>query len=176
MMRTLFLKPTDIMGRLDVAQRGPKTNRGDDDLNPGMPHQGDLTPAAVLVPLIDHHDGLTMLLTQRTAHLSKHPGQISFPGGHCDQEDKTPEETALRETEEEVGIHRQHIQIIGRLSQYHTRTGFDISPIVAIVQPNFTLAPDPHEVDDVFEVPLSFLMILLLYLLLLVLLLCIEPL
>ncbi len=134
--------------------------RGDHDLNPGMltecPQGQALTPAAVLIGLVDRPDGLTILFTQRTDHLLHHPGQISFPGGHMDASDKTPEQTALRETEEEVGLDRRHVETIGRLSEYVTRTGFSITPVVALVQPPFDLNPDPHEVDDVFEVPLDF--------------------
>jgi len=112
----------------------------------------------VLIPLVARDDGVTMLLTQRTNHLAHHPGQVSFPGGHVDPGDGSPEETALRETEEEVGIDRRHIEIIGRLADYRTRTGFAIAPVVGVVTPPFDVSPDPHEVAEVFEVPLTFLM------------------
>lgn len=136
--------------------------RGDHDLNPGMRPDGSqgepLTPAAVLIGLVDHPDELTVLFTQRTDHLLHHPGQISFPGGHMDPGDKTPEDTALRETEEEVGLHSRHIEPIGRLGKYVTRTGFSITPVVALITPPFDVSPDPFEVDEVFEVPLEFLL------------------
>jgi len=140
------------------ARQDRSKGRGDHDLNPGMGLPDKLTPAAVLIPLVARDDGVTMLLTQRTNHLAHHPGQVSFPGGHVDPTDGTPEETALRETEEEVGIDRRHITIIGRLADYKTRTGFAIAPIVGVVTPPFDVSPDPHEVAEVFEVPMTFLM------------------
>lgn len=136
-------------------ERGP---RGDHDLNPGMRPDKSLTPAAVLVPLVNRAEGLTAMFTRRTGHLLHHAGQISFPGGHIDPGDETPEETALRETEEETGLDRRHVEIIGRLNQYVTRTGFSITPVVALVEPPFELSPDPDEVEEVFEVPLAFLL------------------
>lgn len=132
--------------------------RGDHDLNPGMRPEGELRPAAVLVPLVWHPRGLTVLLTQRTDHLKNHAGQISFPGGHMEEGDASPEDTALRETEEEVGLPRAQIDIVGRLDQYLTRTGFSITPVVGMVRPPIEVSPDPVEVADVFEVPLRFLM------------------
>lgn len=131
--------------------------RGDYDLNPGMRGEKPLTPAAVLVGLIEHADTINVMLTMRTDHLDHHPGQISFPGGHTEPEDQSPEATALRETEEETGLHRRHIDVIGRLDDYETRTGFRITPIVAMITPPFELSPDPFEVAEVFEVPLDFL-------------------
>lgn len=147
----LSLPPTDL-----TSHTGPQ--RGDHDLNPDMGVRETLVPAAVLVPLVDRDDGLTMLFTQRTAHLATHPGQISFPGGHSDPEDGSAEDTALRETEEEVGLARHRISLIGRLDTYITRTGFSVVPVVGVIRPPFAVKPDPEEVADVFEVPLSFLM------------------
>lgn len=132
--------------------------RGDHDLNAGMEPILPLKPAAVLVPLIDRPDELTVLFTQRTSHLAHHAGQVSFPGGHIEPDDSGPAETALRETEEEVGLDRRHVQLVGHLDNYVTRTGFVVAPIVGIVSPPFVLRPDPHEVAEVFEVPLSFLL------------------
>ena len=132
--------------------------RGDHSLNPGLEPMLPLRPAAVLVPLIDREGGFTVLFTRRTAHLAHHAGQISFPGGHIEPDDGGPIETALRETEEEVGLHRRHVRILGRLDTYITRTGFVVTPVVGLVQPPFATAPDPYEVDEVFEVPLSFLL------------------
>ena len=133
--------------------------RGDHDLNPGeTPPSAALRPAAVLVPLIDHPDGMTVLLTQRTAHLSAHAGQISFPGGRIEAQDADEIAAALRETEEEVGLPRELISVIGRLDTYVTGTGFEITPIVGIVTPRYTLAIDPNEVAEAFEVPLSYVL------------------
>lgn len=143
------------------VDRHPATGgaaRGDHDLNPGLAPPPPLIPAAVLVPIVNRRHGLTTLLTRRTEHLAYHAGQISFPGGHMEPGDVRPEDTALRETEEEIGLSRRHVEVIGRLDQYVTRTGFDVTPVVAVVEPPFTLAPDPHEVAEVFEVPLDFLL------------------
>jgi len=117
-----------------------------------------LRPAAVLVPLIDHPDGMSVLLTQRTAHLSAHAGQISFPGGRIEEQDADPIAAALRETEEEVGLSRDHVEVIGRLDTYLTGTGFEITPIVGIAIPPLSLTIDPFEVAEAFEVPLSFIL------------------
>ncbi|MCE2746846.1 MAG: CoA pyrophosphatase [Burkholderiales bacterium] len=118
----------------------------------------DPADAAVLVPLVQRAEGLQVLLTLRTAHLNDHAGQISFPGGRCEPEDKSPVETALRETLEETGLARNFIEVLGTMPVYQTATNFMVTPVVALVQPSFTLAPDTFEVEEVFEVPLSFLM------------------
>lgn len=117
-----------------------------------------LTPASVLVPIVAHRESLTVLFTRRTAHLRAHSGQISFPGGRVEPQDVDAGETALRETQEEIGLARERIELIGTLSEYHTRTGYRITPVVGVVAPPFTLQADPQEVDTVFEVPLSFLL------------------
>lgn len=132
--------------------------RGDHNLNDGMEPFRPLKTAAVLVPLVDRPDALTVLLTRRTTHLAHHAGQVSFPGGHIEPGDAGPVDTALRETEEEVGLDRRAIEVIGRLDTYVTRTGFVVTPVVAVVHPPFDLKPDAHEVDEVFEVPLAFLL------------------
>lgn len=132
--------------------------RGDHALNLDMMPDLPLKAAAVLVPLIERPDGLTVLFTQRTSHLAHHAGQVSFPGGHIEPDDGGPAETALRETEEEVGLDRRHVEIVGRLDTYVTRTGFVVTPVVGIVTPPFSLRPDPHEVAEIFEVPLDFLL------------------
>lgn len=114
--------------------------------------------AAVLVPLVARPEGVTVLLTRRTDHLSSHAGQISFPGGRAEEFDSSPIETALRETEEEIGLHRRHIEIIGVLPDHSTISAYRVTPVVALVQPPFELVPDPNEVAEAFEVPLGFLM------------------
>lgn len=132
--------------------------RGDHDLDPELRPEPPLTPAAVLIALVERPDGLSVLLTRRTRHLAHHAGQISFPGGHQEPGDETPEEAAMRETEEEIGLDRRHLEIVGRLDTYITRTGFSVTPVVAVVEPPFELEPDAYEVDEVFEVPLGFLL------------------
>lgn len=119
---------------------------------------GDLTHAAVLVPLIDHASGMSVLLTRRTEELPDHAGQIAFPGGRKDLSDLSPEDTALRETEEEVGIDRIQIQVIGRLTAHDTRTGYRVVPVIGVVDPPLTLSPEPSEVAHIFEVPLDFVL------------------
>ena len=116
------------------------------------------TAAAVLVPLINRAHGVSVLLTRRTDHLNDHAGQISFPGGKMDEDDHSAEHTALRETEEEIGLARAHVHLLGRLPDYFIPTGFRVTPIVGWVEPPFSLTLDPFEVADAFEVPLSFLM------------------
>src|SRR5215469_5558700 len=143
----------------DEAAALRRATRGDHDLNPGMtPPSTALRPAAVLVPLIDRAEGMSVLLTLRTAHLSAHAGQIAFPGGRIEAGDRDATEAALRETEEEVGLTRDHVTVIGRLDTYVTGTGFEITPMVGIVSVPFSLDPDPFEVSEVFEVPLSFVL------------------
>jgi len=116
-----------------------------------------LKPAAVLL-LVVNHPVPTVLFTQRTAHLTDHAGQIALPGGRCDEADRTPERTALREAEEEVGIASDRIEILGRLPEYLTSTGFAVTPVVGWAEPPLSYRPDPREVADVFEVPLGFLL------------------
>lgn len=116
-----------------------------------------LTPAAVLFPIVLRDSGETVLLTQRTAHLRDHAGQISFPGGRVEASDLSAIDTALRETEEEVGLARHHVEVLGFLPEYRTGTGFRVTPVVGLVQPPFDLTPDSFEVAEVFEVPLAFL-------------------
>ena len=114
--------------------------------------------ASVLVPLVARDAGLTVLLTRRTDHLRDHAGQISFPGGRAETHDDDAVATALRETEEEVGLPRSHVDVIGSLPVYTTVTGFIVTPVVALVQPGFALTIDEFEVAEAFEVPLAFLM------------------
>jgi 8-oxo-dGTP pyrophosphatase MutT (NUDIX family) len=114
--------------------------------------------AAVLVPLVMRESGLTVLLTERTAHLSAHAGQVAFPGGRTEPYDASPVATALRETEEEIGLPRALIEILGTMPQYLTGSGFAVTPVVGLVTAAHTLVLDANEVDETFEVPLVFLM------------------
>lgn len=114
--------------------------------------------ASVLIPLVARSEGLSLLLTRRTEHLSAHAGQISFPGGSVEARDTSAIDTALREAEEEIGLARVHVDVLGTLPDYLTGTGFCVTPVVALVTPPFSLQADPGEVAEVFEVPLAFLM------------------
>jgi 8-oxo-dGTP pyrophosphatase MutT (NUDIX family) len=134
--------------------------RGDHDIDPVSHAIADvrpIRPAAVLVPVVDRPDP-TVLLTQRTAALPDHAGQIAFPGGKIDAADESPLEAALREAEEEIGLDRRHIHPIGYLDLYMTTLGYRIVPTVARIDPDFALRLNASEVDDAFEVPLAFLM------------------
>jgi len=117
-----------------------------------------LKAAAVLIPLVDRKEGMTVLLTKRAQHLKTHSGQVSFPGGRCEPRDADAMATALRETEEEVGIDREHIEILGAMEDYETVTGYVITPVVAILQPEFDLKIDAGEVEEAFELPLSYIL------------------
>ena len=120
--------------------------------------EGDPTPAAVLVPLVNRPQGLQVLLTQRSADLPDHPGQISFPGGRVEPDDASHSAAALREAAEEVGLPAPQVTLLGHLAEYETVSGFRVTPVVGWVEPPLVLTPDPVEVADVFEVPLSFLL------------------
>ncbi len=118
--------------------------------------RGQITPAGVLVALVNRDEGVHVVLTQRTEHLSDHAGQISFPGGRAEAHDATIIDTALRETEEEIGLARMHVQVLGTLPDYHTVTGYRVTPVVGWVDAPVSFKPDPFEVAEVFEVPLTF--------------------
>jgi 8-oxo-dGTP pyrophosphatase MutT (NUDIX family) len=135
--------------------------RGDHDLNPVFDPQvydpgRPLRDAAVLVPIIDRAEGLTVLLTRRSPHLPDHAGQISFPGGGIDPCDADAESCALREAAEEVGLEARHVTLLGRLDTYIVRTGFSVVPVVGLLRPPFELRAEAGEVDEIFEVPLGF--------------------
>ena len=117
-----------------------------------------LKDAAVLVPIIDDGGEPRLILTKRTTRLRKHAGQIAFPGGGIDETDLSPEQAAIREAHEEIGLDPAYVETVGRLPQYLAGTGFRIVPVLAVVRSGFTITPNPAEVDSVFEVPLSFLM------------------
>jgi len=129
---------------------------GDHQLNEGQALPLNPRPASVLVPLVEREPGLTVLLTQRTADLPSHAGQVAFPGGRWQASDADTVATALRETQEEVGLAPDRIDVVGRLDTYLTGTGFSVTPVVGFVRPPFELRADPREVADIFEVPLAF--------------------
>lgn len=116
------------------------------------------TAAAVLVPIVEHHDGLTVLLTQRASQMRTHAGQISFPGGRIETSDDGPLQAALREAEEEIGLPRDHVEVVGYLDAHLVLTGFWITPVVGFVRPGFGLQLDAREVQSVFEVPLLYIL------------------
>lgn len=118
----------------------------------------ELRPAAVLVPLVWENDHWELLLTKRTSHLKHHAGQIAFPGGRMEPEDRSPSETALRETAEEVGIQPAEVRIVGCLDAMTTITGFQVLPVVGLVEPGFDLSIDLNEVEQAFQVPLDFVL------------------
>ncbi|MFM9976042.1 MAG: CoA pyrophosphatase [Beijerinckiaceae bacterium] len=127
-------------------------------MQPGAEMIAQATPAAVLIPLIARPGGTTVLLTQRTATMRQHSGQIAFPGGKIDAEDEGPLAAALREAEEEIGLANHHVTPLGYLGPYFSRTGYRITPVVALVEPDVPFTLNHGEVADVFETPLSFLM------------------
>ena len=150
-------------GRLSaesLRQRFANTEPGEPELHgDGRVFDGrEPAAASVLVPLVAHDSGVTVLLTRRTDHLRDHAGQISFPGGRAEEIDADAVHTALREAEEEVGLSPDFVDVIGALPVYTTVTGFHVTPVVALVRPGFTLTIDSVEVAEAFEVPLAFLM------------------
>jgi 8-oxo-dGTP pyrophosphatase MutT (NUDIX family) len=156
--------PVSTGDRVTVAVGdAPQAARlSDDALIPGGLEQDEfelrprrLRAAAVLIPFVERPEGLQILLTRRTAHLHDHAGQISFPGGREEPEDGSPEVTALRETEEEIGLARANVEILGRLNRYITVTGYQVTPVAGLVRTPFQLAPDEFEVAEIFEVPVA---------------------
>ena len=125
--------------------------------DPTDPFEGTLVEAAVLVPIVLSPEP-GVLLTKRTAHLNKHAGQVSFPGGRIDPEDADAEAAALREAEEEIGLNAADVELIGRMSNYITGTGYRITPVLGFVKPGLDFIPSPHEVEAVFELPFSVLL------------------
>jgi 8-oxo-dGTP pyrophosphatase MutT (NUDIX family) len=150
------VKILDVAGLRERLKRTPPASAVYGDEETGREQGG--TVAAVLVPIVAHPGGLTVLFTQRTAHLKAHSGQVSFPGGRAEPGDASPEDTALRESEEEIGLPRGRVEVLARLPEYFTRTGFRVTPVVGLIEPPLALSPDPGEVESVFEVPLAFLL------------------
>lgn len=150
--------------RLRAAiDRGPPENfdYGDHRFNPGHPRVAGprrLRDAAVLIPVVDHGPEASVILTKRTEKLSSHSGQVAFPGGRIDPTDLSPEAAALREAEEEIGLDPGHVEIVGRMPDYVSGSGYRIAPVLSVVRPGFHLSINEHEVDAAFEVPLRFLM------------------
>lgn len=134
---------------------------GDHRLNPDLKTtilREGLHDAAVLVPVVDYGDEATVILTERSAKLRSHSGQIALPGGRIDPTDVSPEHAALREAEEEIGLPPSRTEVVGRMPDYVSGSGYRIRPVLSVVQPGFSLVLNPDEVEDAFEVPLSFLM------------------
>jgi 8-oxo-dGTP pyrophosphatase MutT (NUDIX family) len=150
------IEPDVLADRLARSQAIVQTYESD------LWHQQRIAPgqkvkhAAVLVPLVERSVGTQVLLTQRTSHLHDHAGQISFPGGRVEPEDRNREDTALRETEEEIGLPRAAIRVLGALPDHEMQSGFCITPVVGWIRPPYRTEPDPFEVQDIFEVPLAY--------------------
>jgi 8-oxo-dGTP pyrophosphatase MutT (NUDIX family) len=146
--------------RIALADRHPDTPEliGGDVLEGEEPSgPGPITPAAVLVAVVDRPEP-TVLLTLRPDTMRKHPGQVSFPGGRIDPGDGGPVEAALREAEEEIGLPPGQVEVIGVADRYRTVTGFEVTPVVGLVPPDLRFRPNPHEVADLFEAPLRHLL------------------
>lgn len=152
------MQRADIAARLASHPPLEELLTADDLERQQLASQQPLKPAAVLLLIVNHPGEPTVVFTQRTAHLSDHAGQISFPGGRCDADDCDPEYTALREAREEVGVSPERVQVLGRMPEYRTVTGYAITPVVGWTEPPIAYQPDPREVAEVFEVPLSFLL------------------
>ena len=152
--RPLELDLAELRRRL--ALPGPAVSLyGDQGARPAA---SELTRASVLVPIVVRPEELAVLFTQRTARLRDHSGQVSFPGGRAEPQDASAEITALRESREEIGLAPERVEIIGRLPDYHTRTGYRITPVIGVLTPPLELRPDAEEVESIFEVPLAFLL------------------
>ena len=149
----LSATPTAIGGEAWLAGLPPELSASFSHLMPVAP-----IPAAVLIPIVDHAHGLTVLLTQRAADLKNHAGQISFPGGRIEAADDGPVAAALRETQEEIGLQRRFVDVFGYLPDHLIISGYRVTPVVAFVRPGFELELDRSEVTDAFEVPLDFLL------------------
>jgi 8-oxo-dGTP pyrophosphatase MutT (NUDIX family) len=142
-----------------LTRPAPASARGMSDGFRLPGREGAPMPAAVLVPLVNRVSGLNVLLTERSADLADHAGQISFPGGRIDPDDRdSAAAAALREAMEEIALPADRVAVLGELAPYETVTGYRVTPVVGWVEPPFAVRPDPVEVADVFEVPLAFLL------------------
>lgn len=154
----------DLRRRVESAgDDDGESDYGDHRWNPDHPRLYDmmkvkLRDAAVLIPVVDRPQGASVILTKRTESLRNHSGQVAFPGGRIDDTDPSPEFAALREADEEIGLRPDLVDVIGRMPDYRSGSGYRIAPIIGIVQPGFQLDVSPDEVEAVFEAPLSFLM------------------
>lgn len=153
----------DLRDRLSAAERtNDRSETGDHVLNPDLPPyarwDGPPRDAAVLIGILERGGGPNVVLTQRTGHLNSHAGQVAFPGGKIDPTDGGPVEAALREADEEIGLAPGHVEPLGNLAPYLTGSGYRVIPVVGAIRDLSPFHPNPDEVDDVFEVPLNFLM------------------
>lgn len=146
--------PLDRVRTLLAAPITPRLHGDWDLMASAPPPADDLTPAAVLMAISSEAEP-QLLLTRRTAHLRRHAGQVAFPGGRLDAGDAGPVAAALREAAEEVALPARHVEVLGTLDPYRTGTGFLITPVVGVVPPGLVLRPDPHEVAELFHVPLA---------------------
>jgi 8-oxo-dGTP pyrophosphatase MutT (NUDIX family) len=156
-------RPILNASRIERALAAPPSGSSDYDLNPEFrpsagPGRPRLRPASVLVPLVERGAGLGVLLTRRTTRLAHHPGQVAFPGGKQDAADPGPLQAALREAHEEIGLAPEQVEVIGQFDPHETVTGFFVTPFVGLVPGRFVARPDPSEVEEVFEVPLAFVL------------------
>ena len=145
-------------GSIRRALAAPPSRSSDFDLDPETPPKRRLRPASVLAPLVERGSGLNVVLTRRNARLKHHPGQIAFPGGKQDAGDATPLAAALREAREEIGLSPERVEILGAFDGHDTVTDFAVTPFVGLVRGAFTPVIDRSEVEEAFEVPLSYLL------------------
>jgi 8-oxo-dGTP pyrophosphatase MutT (NUDIX family) len=156
-LRTLCTTRLERAPSARVFDNRLEAPRSDYQMNPAW---GSVAaqPSAVLVPIVARSEGLSVVMIQRPQTMAAHPGEVSFPGGKAEAPDRSPVETALREAEEEIGLARTHVDVLGFLDCYQIRSGFRVVPVVGLVTPPFTLNVHAREVVDAFEVPLAFLM------------------
>ncbi len=151
------MEKADTFDQLRRALEQAHPGTSDFDLNPGvtLPETRKLRPAGVLIAILDAEAGARVILTKRSSALKHHPGQIAFPGGKVDAGDSGPVQAALREADEEIGLHRDNVEVLGTLPTHETVTGFCVTPVVARVRAAFDATPEPGEVAEVFTVPLA---------------------
>lgn len=161
-LRTMTAQRLSLEIPASATEFSLPSGRGDYDLEGELlanaEMKSEIRPAAVLVPVIGRGDDAHVVLTQRPEDMPVHPGQISFPGGKVDAQDRDPFETALREAHEEIGLQPEQVSVLGVLDTYQTVTGFRVLPVVGLVDPDFEPQIDTREVAEAFEVPLSYLM------------------